>query len=102
MALEMQRIDHLDGTRAVRLRILLFFQRPLVLPVKRRRTLAVVLGGSMIRLLEKLFPPKLGRIDGVLEGHEGYEEPEEQGWAGNVQERPYRDGIDRTLKEERT
>ena len=55
----------------------------------------------MIRLLEKLFPPKLERIDGVLEGYEGYEEPEEQGWAGNVQERPYRDGIDRTFKEEK-
>ena len=26
-------------------------------------------------------------------------EPEEQGWAGNVQEKPYRDGIDRMAKE---
>ena len=52
----------------------------------------------MIRLLEKFFPPKLGRVDGILEGRG---ELEEQGWAGNVQERPYRDGIDRTFKEER-
>lgn len=47
-------------------------------------------------LLEKLFPPKLGKIHGTI-----IEEPEfeEQGWAGNVRERPYRDGIDRTFKE---
>jgi hypothetical protein len=49
-----------------------------------------------IALLEKLFPPKLGWIDGVLAGED---EPEEQGWAGNVREKPYRDGIDRVLKE---
>ena len=50
----------------------------------------------MIRLLEKFFPPKLGRIDVILGGRG---EPEEQGWAGNVREKKYRDGIDRTLKE---
>jgi hypothetical protein len=47
-------------------------------------------------LLEKLFPPELGWIDGTITGSP---EPEEQGWAGNVQEKPYRDGIDRMAKE---
>lgn len=47
-------------------------------------------------LLEKLFPPELGWIDGTIEGSP---EPVEQGWAGNVREKPYRDGIDRVSKE---
>ena len=52
------------------------------------------------KLLEKFFPPKYGVVDGVLVGVDDLD-PNEQGWAGNVKERPYRDGIDRTFKEGR-
>jgi hypothetical protein len=53
-------------------------------------------GEKSLTWIEQLFPPELGWIDGTITG-----EPEssEQGWAGNVQEKPYRDGIDRTFKE---
>jgi hypothetical protein len=53
-------------------------------------------GKRSLTLIERLFPPQLGRIDGVFVEDS---ESKEQGWAGNVQEKPYRDGIDRTFKE---
>jgi hypothetical protein len=53
-------------------------------------------GEISLTLIERLFPPELGWIDGTLVGEPEFEE---QGWAGNVREKPYRDGIDRVLKE---
>lgn len=53
-------------------------------------------GEQSLTWTERLFPPKLDRIYGTIAGEP---EPEEQGWAGNVREKPYRDGIDRTFKE---
>src|SRR5208283_1002346 len=53
-------------------------------------------GNALISLLlSTLFPPSPGRIDGRIEGFEDYDE---QGWAGNVREKPYRDAIDRHWK----
>jgi hypothetical protein len=45
-------------------------------------------------VLSRLFPPKMGKLV--------YTEPterDEQGWAGNVREKKYRDGIDRVMHE---
>lgn len=47
------------------------------------------------RVLSFFFPPRLGRVAGHVEA----DDIDEQGWAGNVREKKYRDGIDRYFKE---
>jgi len=53
-------------------------------------------GGFLIGFLVGLFPPQLGRI--LDWGEQSV--PIEQGWAGNVKHKRYRDGIDRHFQEE--
>ena len=52
------------------------------------------------RILSRLFPP---RLPGPIKGWEGSREPwfSEQGSAGPVRPRPYRDGIERFYAENR-
>ena len=47
------------------------------------------------RVLSFLFPPKFGKVEGFASRPEFNEE----GWAGNVRVKKYRDGIDRVEKE---
>ena len=49
----------------------------------------------LLMLLSQLFPPKMGKFGVYIESPD----PDEQGWAGNVCEKKYRDGIDRVMQE---
>jgi hypothetical protein len=49
----------------------------------------------LLLLLSRLFPPKMGKFGVYVESPE----PDERGWAGNVREKRYRDGIDRVMQE---
>ncbi len=56
--------------------------------------------GLVMRLLSWLFPPKLGKFRPLAVFRFGVTgEEHEEGWAGNVRVKKYRDGIDRYFKE---